>query len=549
MRLRWITILSAMVLTLALIGALLLVGSRVLNRDYAQIEREHVEGDIEHVCLLLQSQVDDLNLMARDYAAWDETFNYVRRPNRRYVEVELSTEVMRARNVRLYMLVDSHGRVLLSRSYVNGAKEPIQSDVEQLVRAIKRRSHERDSVAGLMMLTGGPSMVAIRPILPTSEKGRARGALVFARDLGPSQVAELSRLSEQPITLSGTLGESAAVTAGHQLRHAEITSTLLDKNRLVASAMLNDVWGQPRLRLEVEHDRSIWQQGRRTVKALLVVSLVAGLLFAFLTVWLMQRLVVRRVERLIRFTRAVEADSQLAQRVYVGGSDELAQLGRQMNKMLDRLRNSQDKLLAVQERLRYEATHDGLTGIWNRGAAMQLLDQELARSSREGSAVAVIMLDADHFKRINDHFGHLCGDRALQAIAAAITRNLRSFDVCCRYGGEEFLVIAPRCDLQQAAEVARRLLEAMRGTPVCISDHAFCVTLSAGVSSGDGTCSAEDLIIAADRALYRAKDKGRDRVEVEVLAGREGIRKRIFAAETQSQLPCGGEVSVIKHLL
>src|SRR5581483_11667977 len=331
---------------------------------------------------------------------------------------------------------DARGRVVLSRSYVEGLREPPSVDVAHLVLAINRCRRRTDSVAGLITLTSGPAMVAIRPILPTSEKGRLRGALVFVRDLGPNQVAELSRLSEQAITLSGTPGESAEVAAGHQLNHAAIATTALDENRLLATTMLDDVWAQPRLRLQIEHSRSISQQGRRTIKALLAVSLVAGLLFAFVSVWLMQRLVVRRVERLIQFTRATEADSELTNRVYIRGSDELAQLGRQMNNMLDRLRNSQEKLLAVQERLRYEATHDGLTGIWNRGAAMQLLDQELARSSREGHPVAVIMLDADHFKRINDHFGHVCGDRALQAIAAAITRNLRGFDVCCRYGGE-----------------------------------------------------------------------------------------------------------------
>ena len=96
----------------------------------------------------------------------------------------------------------------------------------------------------------------------------------------------------------------------------------------------------------------------------------------------------------------------------------------------------------------------------------------------------------------------------------------------------------------------------MRETPVSIPDHAFCVTLSAGVTSGDGTCTAEELIMAADRALYRAKDNGRDRLEVEVLAGREGIRKRIFAADispisdaASSHRAAGGVLPIMKHLL
>lgn len=531
MRLRWITIVSALVLNLALIGAVLLVGNSVLSRDYNELEREHVEGDVAQVCLLLQSQVNDLDLMARDYAAWDETFQYMRRPNPRYVDAELSTEVMRARRIRAYLLVDIRGRVILARSYVGPDPYPLPADTEQLVRVIGRRPNPADSVAGLMEMTTGPVMVAVRPILPTSEKGPSRGVLVFVRDLGPEQIAELSRLSEQPLVLSGTIGGAAFVRTGKRVSHGSIATIVSGEDRMLASTMLDDIWGKPRLRLQVEHNRSIWQQGRETVKALVIVLLIAGLLFSALHVWFIQRVVVRRLERLIRFTRATEADSDLSQRVSIGGADELAQLGRQMNKMLDRLKNSHEKLLAVQERLRYEATHDGLTGIWNRCAAMQLLDQELARSAREGYAVAVMMLDADHFKRINDHFGHITGDRALQAVAATITRNLRGSDVCCRYGGEEFMVIAPRCDLAQAHELAQRVLESIRATPITIPDHSFCITVSAGVTSTGGPACAEELIMAADRALYRAKQKGRDRVEAEVLRDLDTMRKRLFASD------------------
>jgi len=176
--------------------------------------------------------------------------------------------------------------------------------------------------------------------------------------------------------------------------------------------------------------------------------------------------------------------------------------------------------------------HDSLTGIWNRCAALQLLDRELARSGRDGSSVAVIMLDADHFKRINDHFGHVTGDRALQAVAAAITRNLRSFDVCCRYGGEEFLVIAPNCTLPQGVELAQRILSCLRTSPVSIPDHSFCVTLSAGVTAGSAPCGAEELIVVADRAMYRAKETGRGRVEAESLPSGKPVVSTRFAPET-----------------
>lgn len=531
MRLRWITILSTLVLKLCLLGAMFLLGRMVIERDYATLEREHISADIAHVCVVLQSQLNDFDLMAHDYAAWDETYSFMRHPNPGFVESELSSDVMKKRSIRLFLLVDERFHVVLSETYSAVPADTLNADIAQLIRAVKRRGRQDSTVVGLLTLTNGPTMVAIRPIVPTRENRAARGTLVLVRDLGVDQVSSLSRLSALPLTLSGTVGEASEILSRSQITHSGISIVSASDDHLSAATMLRDLWGQSRIRLEMQHDHSIWRQGQQTIRALMVVLIAVGLLFGSVNVWLMQAFVVRRVERLIQFTGAIENDGTLGARVSMRGSDEIAQLGVHLNKMLERLQNSQDKLLSVQERLRYEATHDALTGIWNRGAALQLLDQELARSSRDNSSVAVIMFDADHFKRINDHFGHSTGDHALQAIAAAITRNLRSFDVCCRYGGEEFLVIAPNCDLSNAAQLANRILAHLRSTPVSVPDHSFCLTLSAGVTAGSSLTSAEDLILVADRALYRAKDTGRDRVEVEEWPSAAPIRSVLFASD------------------
>jgi diguanylate cyclase (GGDEF)-like protein len=531
MRLRWITVLCALALKVSLIGALLLLGRVVLRSNYAVLERQHVESDLSHVCLLLQAQLKDLDLTAMDYAEWDSTYEYMENHDPAYAKTEVSATDFRAREIVLYMLVDLRNHVVLEQSYGEGSRETMAADMKQLVRATKRRGSFRATVAGLMTLTRGPAMVVMRPILPTNRKGAPRGTLIIVRNLGQAQMAELARLADIAITISGTVAESAIVRGNGKLQHAEISTIALDEQRLLAATMINDVWGQPHIRLQVEKGRGIWQQGRETFRVLVATLILVGLLFAFANMWIMQRLVVKRVEQLIQLTRDTETDAGLNARVKIAGRDELAQLGGKMNEMLQRLQNSQDKLLAVQERLRYEATHDSLTGIWNRGAALQLLDQELDRSARENTSVAVIMFDADHFKRINDHFGHGIGDRALQAIAAAITRNLRSFDVCCRYGGEEFLVIAPKCDLKQGHQLAARILTSLRTTPITVPEHSFCITMSAGVTAGCAPMKAEDLIIVADRALYRAKDEGRDQVHSEETPAEKSAVSVRFAAE------------------
>jgi len=172
------------------------------------------------------------------------------------------------------------------------------------------------------------------------------------------------------------------------------------------------------------------------------------------------------------------------------------------------------QLITAREQLRVEATHDPLTGLWNRSAVLEFLQKELARSEREKSSVAVILADVDKFKNINDTSGHLGGDAVLREVAGRLRASVRPYDGIGRYGGEEFLVVAPGCDAAGALKLAERLRASVGDTPVATFEGIFAVTLSLGVGTNRETCRADDLVRAADAALYRAKEAGRNRVEV-----------------------------------
>jgi two-component system, cell cycle response regulator len=178
-----------------------------------------------------------------------------------------------------------------------------------------------------------------------------------------------------------------------------------------------------------------------------------------------------------------------------------------------RILQLQEDLLASQEALRVQATHDGLTGLWNRAAVLEAFRRELARADREQRPVGVIMADIDHFKEINDTLGHPVGDQVIREVAERIEGSIRCYDVAGRYGGEEFLVVLPGCPPGEVVAVARRICEAVRRKPVIVGPVAVPVTLSLGVTAAelDGSETMEDLVARADRALYLAKDAGRDR--------------------------------------
>jgi two-component system, cell cycle response regulator len=176
----------------------------------------------------------------------------------------------------------------------------------------------------------------------------------------------------------------------------------------------------------------------------------------------------------------------------------------------------QSELIDAREALRIQATHDALTGMWNRRAIIEMLGNELARSRRDGLPVAVAMADLDHFKHINDTHGHIVGDTVLCETVSRMRALLRPYDAIGRYGGEEFLVVLPGCTAQDAFKLAERLRIGIGQEPVKIPAGAIEVTSSLGVAASDdiATLDANALIHAADVALYRAKAEGRNRVKL-----------------------------------
>ncbi|HEY0837386.1 MAG TPA: GGDEF domain-containing protein [Azospirillum sp.] len=167
----------------------------------------------------------------------------------------------------------------------------------------------------------------------------------------------------------------------------------------------------------------------------------------------------------------------------------------------------------LQAELRQAATYDTLTGIFNRRAFLALAEAAFARNRRSGKEFALLLIDIDHFKRINDSFGHQAGDEVLRAFAGAVTSELRQSDVFGRYGGEEFCVLLPDTRLDGALVVAERLRMSLRDLVVEHEGNLISTSISIGVADTEsGAASFDDILSEADRALYRAKATGRDRV-------------------------------------
>jgi diguanylate cyclase (GGDEF)-like protein len=169
----------------------------------------------------------------------------------------------------------------------------------------------------------------------------------------------------------------------------------------------------------------------------------------------------------------------------------------------------------LQRELRLQATRDPLTNLYNRRYLEEILEKELARAARKSSPVSIIMLDADKFKRVNDIFGHKAGDRALQSLAGIILKYIRSSDIACRYGGEEFVIVMPNTEPEIARERAEHIRHDFYQVEFDGPESAGQTSLSIGIAAYPRSgLRADAMLDAADQAMYAAKRSGGNRIKL-----------------------------------
>ena len=179
-----------------------------------------------------------------------------------------------------------------------------------------------------------------------------------------------------------------------------------------------------------------------------------------------------------------------------------------------RIVSLQNQLITTRELFRHQALRDPLTGLWNCVAALDVLEQELARARRQSTAVGVLLADLDHFKQVNDRYGHLVGDAVLREVARTLCNETRPYDTVGRQGGEEFLVVVPESTEASLSTIAERIRAAVERISIPSDSGPVQVTISLGTAIGEANSEqVYSLVSKADAALYQAKHAGRNCVK------------------------------------
>lgn len=257
----------------------------------------------------------------------------------------------------------------------------------------------------------------------------------------------------------------------------------------------------------------ILQENNRRRLSLILMVVVTGILLFFAVYFMIRRQILSPLETLIDASRHL-ARGQYDIRLQVLHNNEIGLLGKAFNHVATEIQKAHE-ILAMESEKNYQSSiTDGLTGFRNKLFGEQALSETVNGSKNSGEPVSILMVDLDHFKRINDTYGHLSGDRVLKEVSQRIRHMLHYSDIPVRYGGEEFMIILPNTDQDGLETVGERLRQRIESTPFSIDEIGTEIPVTA--SLGGAVCQPDEeplrMIERADNALYRAKDSGRNRL-------------------------------------
>ncbi|OLE12564.1 MAG: hypothetical protein AUG89_07205 [Acidobacteria bacterium 13_1_20CM_4_56_7] len=497
----------------AFLAVVYFVSRFALLNGFSRLERNYAYGSVRRIQNHLENEQTQLATVARDYAQWDRTYEFMSRRRRSYVRTELTDDTFNIIHINLFLLLDRSGRIILSKEVGNWPVGKGNLSAIAAAYVSSPAQAHKAPLSGLLEINGRLFMLAYEPILTSRGDGTPRGTLVMGKGLSESLLSTMGHsmslpLWLEPIDNAPLPNRQTLWSDGSSLVSPESDSTML------AYLQLKDLSNTPKRLLVARIPSDLFTEGQKVTRYLLLLLMLAGAVHSAVLLIVLEESLLSRVESLNHKIKQVTVSGDLSLRLDSHGKDELSALASTVNAMLTAIQKAKFELLQAQESLRFHAEHDSLTGVLNRRAIRDVLRRELARCRRENQSLGVMLADVDHFKRINDRYGHGAGDAALLTVVQRISSMLRPYDLIGRYGGEEFLVIAPGCDLALTQKLAERIRDAVSGEGVDLGNDNVTLTVSVGLTLGTADSDPEFLVAVADAAMYQAKRNGRNRVEI-----------------------------------
>ncbi len=518
-------ILASVAATIGTLGfGISLLSSHLVLGSFERLERHDSLEQVERADRAFSQMVEEVHLKIKDWSSWDDAYRFMKDGNPAFVKSNMVPGTLLVTQLDTIFFTRLDGRPFKSLSRRGAADAGAIAAALDIGRLRGHPGALRDGAAGFVRVPGGTMLVSIRPVLTSEEKGPPRGWVVFGRAFGPAQLKKLRELTRLNVSVTSldarSIGSDPALSLVAQKALKTDCVRTLGPNEIAAYSTLSDFAGKPRLLLSIERPRAIYRQGVASVGRLNLLVALAGLALGAVLTLVLERFALSRLAKLSDEVGAI-GETMSGASVTVAGCDELSDLARRINEMLASLREGKEQLhdynanleKTIQERtaqIQHQALHDSLTGLPNRALFMDRVDSALDRRRGTQRITAVLFVDLDNFKLVNDSQGHSVGDALLVEVAADLQAAARHGDTVARFGGDEFtLLLEDLEDVGEAELVAQRILCSLRN-PFRVQGREVFADCSIGIGyTMDPETTAEHLMRKADAAMYRAKSEGK----------------------------------------
>ena len=504
----------------------------VVFPQFVHLEEQSGRRDMERIQQGIVDEVKNLDILCHDWASWDDSVKFIEGNKDGFVATNIPPEFFEAASIDYLHFIDQHGRTKYYRAIdlVTGGTFSVDGLGVDIVHGSGLAFQDVDPAvidtgslvrSGLVFVDAIPEplLLTIRPILSSANTGPVWGTLIMGRFLRVDALQQKVgvNVSFIPVNELG-VGVEAEVFAA--LETGEPPPLLRYEDDSIWFYRLQEsLYGGSLCLIAGNKPAEIIQHGRTANRIAMLCYLVVSVLLLVFVFILVSRIVSQPIRFLSVKTNDIIKSGNFTSEIDVHGAGEIADLGRSINGLLQRIIGHEELLFAANNKLLEQSLTDSLTGLSNRRNFDEYMEKEWVRLQRSELPLSIIMGDVDYFKKYNDAYGHQQGDVCLQTLATALTNVVkRPTDLVSRYGGEEFVVVLPETDAEGALHVAGKICREVRGLKMEHAVSAVCpwVTISVGVATiiPHGQANSDYVVRMADEALYLAKEQGRNRVEV-----------------------------------
>ena len=534
-RTRFIGIMAVMLILTA--GMVYLILHTVMHDKINILEDKYIIENVERTKKEIFKEIEVLDTIVMDWAVWDNSYQFMIDKNPDYIKANLSEDTLNNLKINIMLFIDNKGNLVHGEGYDLQKKENVPID-EALLKYIKDHSLLQNNdvkyrKSGIITLNGKDLiLLSICPILTSAGEGPINGYIVLGANFTEKKIADIGEELNSEIKLT-FLKDFEYDRKFFDLKDDKIQIDAVSDQKIIGRAFLDDIDGKHLLLLSIEKNRDINNIGEAGIKATLWLLLGLFFLFAIIITVILDRGILLRFQELSNDIRKIGEGKDLSVRLKRQNiDDELTDVSNEINGMLGALERSQlflsksesalkkaieklqDEVLEhekTQEQIKYIAYHDTLTGLPNRNLLNELLVHSITLAERNNKCMAVLFLDIDGFKMINDSKGHGMGDQILQEVAERLLKTLRKSDVIARHGGDEFIVIIEELDNCSGVElIANKIINCFQ-EPFHLENQDYFLTTSVGVAVYPADGQTPDMLIKnADIAMYKAKENGKN---------------------------------------